>query len=294
MRRNGRSQCLFSITLLGVVFSMGLSAAAQTLPAPTPTPTVSAKPSLEREFFRNILRDQKAIWTAPFQLERNDAKWLIPAGIGAMALFTTDRITGDEIAEFNRGVKASRIVSYAGSTYGAGAVAATFYIVGRKTNNSRARETGILVAEATIDGLIVSNVLKVSTQRARPDAKRERSEFFDGGSSFPSGHSVQSWAAATVIANEYHDQRKVQVAAYGLASAVSLARFTAGKHYISDVLIGSLLGYGIGQYVYRTRHQKEADSVDTDEGITNSMWPEITPQYNRRMREYGVALTWRF
>ena len=273
---------------------MGLPAAAKTLPAPSPSPPLPVKPSLEKDFVKNILRDQKAIWTAPLQLERRDAKWMVPSGIGAMALFTTDRITGDEIAEFDGGVKASRIISYAGSTYGVGAVAATFYIIGRKTNNSRARETGILAAQAAIDGIIVSSALKVTTQRARPDAERERIEFFDGGNSFPSGHSTQAWAVATVIANEYHDQRKVQIAAYGIASAVSLARFTGGKHYISDVLIGSLLGYGIGQYVYRTHHQKELDSVDTDEGITTSAWPEITPRYNRRMRQYGVALTWSF
>lgn len=72
---------------------------------------------------------------------------------------------------------------------------------------------------------------------------------------------------ATVIANEYHNRRKVQLAAYGVASAVSLARFTSGKHYLSDVLIGSLPGYGIGQYVYRTHHQKEKDSADTEEEL---------------------------
>src|ERR1044072_4823379 len=68
---------------------------------------------------------------------------------------------------------------------------------------------------------------------------RERSEFFDGGNSFPSGHSTQAWAVATVIANEYHDRRMVQVAAYGAATAVSVARFTGQKHYLSDVVAGS-------------------------------------------------------
>jgi membrane-associated phospholipid phosphatase len=282
------------MTLLGVLFSMGLTVYGQTLPAPSPTPPARTKPSLERDFFRNIIRDQKAIWSVPGQLERKDSKWLVPSAIGAMALFTTDRITGDEIAEFDRGVKASRFISQPGSIYGVGAVSATFYLIGRQTNNWKARETGILSAEAAIDGLIVSSALKLGTQRARPDALRERSEFFDGGSSFPSGHSVQAWAVATVIANEYHDQRKVQLAAYGIASAVSIARFTGGKHYISDVVIGSLIGYGIGRYVYRTHHQKEADSVDTEEQITTSAGLEITPRYNRRMREYGVALTWNF
>src|SRR5882724_12793089 len=254
MSRNRISHCLFRMTLLAFVFSVGFPGHAQTPTKPS-TPTPSPTPSLEKEFFRNVLRDQKSIWTAPFQLHREDAKWMVPFGIGSMALITTDRITGDEMAEFDRQVKASRIVSYGGSTYGVGAVAATFYLVGRKTNDSRARETGLLSAEASIDGLIVSNALKGITQRARPLTGRERSEFFDGGSSFPSGHSIEAWSLAAVIANEYHDHRWVQIGAYGIASAVSLSRFTGSKHYLSDVLVGSAAGYSIGRYVYRTHHR---------------------------------------
>jgi hypothetical protein len=140
MRRNRSSQRLFGMILLAVLLSITFAAHAQTTPTPSPTP------SLEKEFFKNILRDQKAIWTAPFRSQRRDAKWMIPSTIGTMALITTDRITGDEMAEFDRQVKASRIISYPGSTYGAGAIAATFYIIGRKNNDSRARETGILSA----------------------------------------------------------------------------------------------------------------------------------------------------
>ncbi len=139
MGRNRISHCLFSMTLLAFVFSVGFPGYAQTPTKPS-TPTASPTPSLEKEFFKNVLRDQKAIWTAPLHLHGEDAKWMVPFGLGSMALITTDRITGDEIAEFDRQVKASRIVSYGGSTYGIGAVAATFYLVGRKTNNSRARD----------------------------------------------------------------------------------------------------------------------------------------------------------
>jgi hypothetical protein len=288
--------CLFGMRILIVVFSLGLTAQAQIQPTPSPTPTpiVAPSPSLEKQFFKNILRDQKAIWTAPFELERKDAKWIVPAGIGFGALITTDRITGDEIGEFDRGLTTSRIVSYAGSTFGIGVVAGAFYVVGRKTNNSRARETGILSAQAAIDSLMVSSALKVASQRARPDAARERSEFFDGGTSFPSGHSIQAWSVATVIANEYRDNRKVQIAAYGIASTVSVARFTGGKHYISDVVVGSLLGYSIGRYVYRTHHRKEVDSAGEDDGPGVSKWPSITPRYNRRIGQYGVGLSWSF
>ncbi|HYV83325.1 MAG TPA: phosphatase PAP2 family protein [Pyrinomonadaceae bacterium] len=278
MRRNGRSRCLF-----GILFILATTVA---LHAQTPAPT----PTLEHEFFKNILSDQKAIWTAPFHLERSDAKWVVPAGIGWMALVTTDRITGDEIFEADRQVKASQWISNAGgSVYGLGAVATTFYLIGRKKNNYRARETGLLSAEAMINSIIVEGALKGITQRARPLDGHERSEFFDGGSSFPSGHATQAWAVATVIAHEYKDRPAVQIAAYGIASAVSVARFTGHKHYISDVVAGSALGFGIGKFVYKTHHRESLTKDDE-----TSKWPLIAPQFNRQARQYGVALTWNF
>ena len=214
MRRNRRPQYLFGIVVLAVLLATGLTVRGQTTPAPSPTPIATATPSLERQFFTNILRDQRAIWTAPFGLQRDDARWIVPGALGTMTLITTDRITGDEVAEIDNVQRSSRIVSYPGSIYGATAVAASFYLVGRKTNDSRARETGILSAEASIDSLIVVSALKGATQRVRPQTGSERSEFFDGGASFPSGHSAQAWSVATIIANEYHDHRIVQVAAY--------------------------------------------------------------------------------
>jgi len=282
MRRNRRSQCLFGVILFTIATTVVLH-------AQTPTPT----PSLEREFFKNILHDQKAIWTAPFHLKRTDAKWMVPSGIGLMALITTDRITGDEIFGADRQVKASRAISHAGSLYGLGAVASTFYLIGRKNDNYRARETGLLSAEALVNSLIVEAALKGISQRARPMDGVERSEFFDGGSSFPSGHSTQAWAVATVIANEYKHRPAVQIAAYGIASAVSVARFTGHKHYISDVLAGSALGYGIGKFVFKTHHRESLVS-DDDGAISKSAWPLITPQFSRQARQYGVALTWNF
>ena len=282
MRSNRRTQCVFGIIVLMLATTVALR--AQT-PAPTPT--------LEREFFKNILSDQKAIWTAPFHLERSDMKWAVPAGIGFMALVTTDRITGDEMFEADRQVKASNAISYAGSIYGLGAVAGTFYLVGRKKNNYRARETGVLSAEAMINSIIVEGGLKGITQRARPVDGHERSEFFDGGSSFPSGHSTQAWAVATVIAHEYKDRPAVQIAAYGIASAVSVARFTGHKHYLSDVLAGSALGFGIGKFVYHAHH-RESLTADDDSEVVKSKWPLIAPQFNRQARQYGMALTWNF
>ena len=296
MRFTRSSNYHFRISVFAVLILTALSAHAQTpSPSPSPTPGASATPTLESQFFKNILHDQKAIWTAPFHLHSHDARWLAPLGLGTAALIVTDQRTGDEIAESSGQLNASRIVSYAGSAYGVGSVAATFYLFGRAKRDDRARETGILGAEAIIDSAIVVTAVKEITQRTRPSGGVRRSDFFDGGSSFPSGHSIEAWSLAAIVANEYHDHAAVQIAAYGIASAVSVARFTGQKHYLSDVLVGSALGYGIGKYVYHAHHRKPSDSSgDQEESRGSKRWPMIAPQYDRRAKEYGVGLAWSF
>jgi membrane-associated phospholipid phosphatase len=295
MRSNRTSLCLFAMVLSTILFSTALSTQAQS-PSPSPSPPQpSATPSLEQQFFKNILRDQEAIWTSPLHLRGRDARWLAPLALGTAGLIATDQSTGDEIAESQKQLPASRIVSYAGSGYGVGGVALGFYLFGRAKHDDRARETGLLGAEALVDSAIVVTALKEISQRSRPLSGKSRSDFFDGGSSFPSGHSIAAWSLATVIANEYHDRPLVQLAAYGIAGAVSAARFTGEKHYLSDVLVGSAMGYGIGRYVYHAHHRRESASGDTQEsGVRSRAWPLIAPEYDRHAREYGAVLAWSF
>jgi hypothetical protein len=279
------------LSVLVICFVYLAFAHAQT---PSPSKPQGETKSLERDFFKNILKDQRAIWTSPFHINRQDAKWLIPAAVGFGSLITTDRITGDEIGEAERQVKVSRAISYAGSLYGLGAFAGTFYFIGRETKDNRAKETGVLSAEALLDTVIVGGALKGISQRGRPLSGRERSEFFEGGSSFPSGHSIQVWSVATLVAHEYGQSRAVKVAAYGLAAAVSMARFTGHKHYLSDVLVGSAMGYGIGRYVYNAHHSTNSGDSDLTEQQGHKSWPVIEPLYNRHAGQYGVTLAWNF
>src|SRR5437773_6120139 len=131
MRSIRFSPRLFGIVLSVIVFNLAVSARAQNpSPSPSPTPKASATRTLEKRFFKNILDDQKVIWTSPFHLHGRDARWLAPLGLGTAALIATDRRTGDEIGEFHKQLNVSRYVSYAGSGYGVGCVALTFYLVG--------------------------------------------------------------------------------------------------------------------------------------------------------------------
>jgi hypothetical protein len=92
----------------------------------------------------------------------------------------------------------------------------------------------------------------------------------------------------------------VQIAAYGIASAVSVARFTGQKHYLSDVLVGSAMGFGIGRYVYRTHHREKAGG-DVDSSVEEAFSESngrrslfVMPTYSHMGRAYGLTATWSF
>jgi len=288
----------WSFCFVGLILFSG-AVGAQTSPpvSPQPKPT----PSLEKKFFINILRDQKAIWTSPFHLERNDMKWVAPLGLSTAVLLATDRQTSRELVENGDNqtrLRISKDISQLGSLYLTGGVAAAFYLTGRATHDERARETGLLSAEALIDSGIVLGALKLVSQRQRPPVDDSSGEFFDGGSSFPSGHAISAWSLATVIAQEYgHNRPLVRIGVYGVATAVSLSRYTGRNHFLSDVLVGSAMGYGIGHYVYHQHHDPSLDSSTkkkTTSLITTKFFPRIVPLYSPRARVFGAELAWSF
>lgn len=268
-------------------------------PKATPNGTPNAR--LEKNFLVNILDDQRAMWTSPFHLHRTDASWLAPLGIATVALIATDRRTSRALVEHGDNLsrlRISRNISRGGSFYVVGGTAAAFYFAGRALHNDRARETGLLSAEALIDSSIVVSVLKVASQRQRPPADDSSGEFFAGGSSFPSGHAASVWSVATVIDQEYGQHRPlVRLGVYGLATAVSLSRYTGRNHFLSDVLVGSAMGYGIGRYVYHKRHDPALEAGNEKQNndlLRSRLFPRITPLYYPRAHVYGGRLAWNF
>jgi len=299
---NLRYALLSIVILITAPFAATSLAQSNALPdsQPSPTPNSTPIPSLESRFFRNVLRDQRAIWTAPFSTKRSDAKWIAPLAVSAAALFSTDRQTAGELTEVGdhrSRLRISKDVSKAGSFYTTTAIASSFYLIGRASHSARARETGLLGLEALFNAEIVTSVLKVVSERQRPIVDHASGEFFDGGRSFPSGHAAGAWSLATVIAQEYKNRPLVQVAAYSIATAVSVSRFTGQNHFLSDVLIGSAIGYGIGRYVYHTHHDPGLD-VEQDRhkhrGTHSKLLPLVSPVYSRSARAYGARMAWSF
>lgn len=289
-----RLLCPLTLLLVFNNFAHGQTSVPEAQPSPSP----KATPSLEKQFLRNILNDQVGIWTSPFRATRADSKFLVPIGLTTASLIATDRCSANELGEHGgneRRVKISLQFSRPGGAYASAGIAGAFYLVGVAKRDSRARETGILGGEALINAKIVYSVLKQVTQRPRPLVPDPKDDFFDGGNSFPSGHATDAWALATVIASEYHDRKAVQITAYAVASAVSLSRYTGRVHFLSDVFVGSVIGYGIGRYVYKKHHVPET-GAETNPGKSSRQmkWiPSVAPLYSRTNGTYGVALAWR-
>ncbi|MFQ5664450.1 MAG: phosphatase PAP2 family protein [Terriglobia bacterium] len=206
----------------------------------------------------NILRDQKFLWLRPFRSKRSDIPWAVALLGTTAALIAIDRPVGQELSDSppGAGFAFSRRVGQLGGGLTDFGVAGTFYLVGRWRGNERARTTGLLGLQAVADSLIVVEILKTASQRPRPTRAGGRlrnhnadGEFFAGGRSFPSGHAIEAWALATVVAHQYRQRRWVAPTAYGLAGLVAVARVTQRKHFPADIFVGSVLGYLIGSHV---------------------------------------------
>jgi membrane-associated phospholipid phosphatase len=251
---------------------------------------------MERRFFKDLLRDQGVIWTSPLRLRGRDAAWLAPLTVATGALIATDRRTAGSLDNNPTRLRVSRDISYLGALYTTAGASGVLYLAGRGMKDRRLRETGLLGMEALADGLVVYEGLKAATQRPRPLKGGGRGRFFTRGNSFPSGHSVSAWTFATVVAKEYGDRPLVQLTTYGLAAAVGVSRFTARKHFLSDVLVGGAIGYGRGSYVYRDRRARYGAAAQDGQksGTTPSLLPALSPLYDRRARAFGLSAKWDF
>src|SRR5580700_5685876 len=124
------------------------------------------------------------------------------------------------------------------------------------THDGHEREAGILSGEGAVDAVGATTALQYTFGRERPASGNSAGEFWRKGTSFPSDHATAAWAVASVVAHEYPGPL-TKLFVYGLASAVSLSRVTGEKHFPTDVLVGSAIGWLVGQHVYRAHHDPE-------------------------------------
>jgi membrane-associated phospholipid phosphatase len=124
-------------------------------------------------------------------------------------------------------------------------VSAVIYTVGRTTDKPKLSHVGMdLLRSLAVSG-IVTQTLKHTARRERPDGSDQFS--------FPSGHASDTFAFATAL--ERHLGWRGAVPAYLFSSYVAASRLRENRHYLSDVIFGAAVGTIAGRTV--TRHGRE-------------------------------------
>ena len=112
------------------------------------------------------------------------------------------------------------------------------------------RRVGICIGISLLIGFLLGNiVLKNLIARPRPcDLQPWVALLVPNPTdySFPSGHSLASFAAATAL---FCFEKRWGAAAYILAALIAFSRLYLFVHFPSDVICGSLLGIAIGAAV---------------------------------------------
>lgn len=110
--------------------------------------------------------------------------------------------------------------------------------------------------------VIISFLLKVSVQRMRP-YQTELISIFPGfeslahsiwNFSFPSFQTMLVFSAVPFLSREFPRFRYVWII---FASLVALSRVYLGLHFLSDVILGGLIGYLLGAAVIKTEKENK-------------------------------------
>jgi membrane-associated phospholipid phosphatase len=176
-------------------------------------------------------------------LPRRQSTWvilLIGGGAAALAHPVDDSV--------NSGLAGSRsaehffaLGGWAGKGWVQFGAAASLYVSGRwllpqhEPATDKARHLGFDLFRAQILSQTIARGIRYSVRRERPTGEC---------CSFPSGHAVNAFAAASVL--ERHFGFRAAWPTLALAGYVGVSRLHENRHFLSDVLFGAAVGTSIG------------------------------------------------
>jgi membrane-associated phospholipid phosphatase len=179
--------------------------------------------------------------------------WLkIPVIAGVTTVLADDEDNIQRWLQNRRSLDSNRVAAFA-KVFGDGKCVvpalAALYCAGRVLDGERARRTALLGMESLAITGLFTEALKYATQKHRPVSGDLEDVSWDGPGlsganlSFPSGHAAAAFAVATVAASVYSDNPIVPPLAYGTAALCAYSRLNDNAHWMSDVLVGSAIGY---------------------------------------------------
>jgi len=215
-----------------------------------PSAAAGKEHSAANQFFRDVWTDQKAIWVAPLKMNRKRFfNTALPLAAATAGLIATDSRTATWLPNSPDQVKWAKRYARFGAGYTLGFITGGWLIGGKIIGKPEISRVGRNSAEALVSAVLTNYALKAITLRERPDQGEGDGRFWHGGQSFPSGHAMNSWAVAMAVARTPNHPKWLEITSYVMATTISVSRWVAHKHFPSDILVGSVFGGFIGNYV---------------------------------------------
>jgi PAP2 superfamily len=215
-----------------------------------------------KEEVKRYGRDSVAIVKAPLAWKAKDWEKAGGAVLIVGGLMLADRDI-DKAAQKQRSSFTNHVSSWTaplGSGYGF-AISGGLLGAGLVFHHENLRDTGREAIEAGLLAIAVDQVLKRAFGRERIADSGGRTVFVPGSShdSFPSGHTTEAFAVASVIATRSKGW-EIPVIAYAAAALVAMDRINTRDHFASDVVAGAFLGTTVGRFLVK-RHGDEKAGV---------------------------------
>jgi len=149
-----------------------------------------------------------------------------------------------------------RLTNHAGGPYALSVPAAVFSI-SLMGNNEKFQDAAFTSLQAPIYAGVVAIFVKTAFGRSRPEAgrgARDFNPFTDINSAFPSGHATAAFAILAPWTFYYPNIFTYSLLTIGTGTAI--ARMERQKHWLTDVLAGSVTGLTMAYWLSR-KHQGE-------------------------------------
>ena len=234
--------------------------------------TIPGQDTTQENYFGKTIRDHGKLWEKTVKVQEYNYKILLPlvAATGSSIYF--DETISREVNSFSRRNNFNNIsntITHFGDPYVLGSATLLAYGSGWLFQDHKLQQTVLMAAQAYFHNGIFTYMGKWAFSRQRPFVNnQDRWHFFPHSlgnqepsarayQSFPSGHTSGIFAIATVVAKQYRNNRLVPVTAYTIAGLTGISRVSENQHWLSDVITGAALGYGIGHFVVESNRNTQ-------------------------------------
>lgn len=252
----GKAGFHFFLTIF-ILINSGYKLEAQIL-----APFDSTKASISKEYIFSYGKDIRGVCLAPTRWQTK--QWLTFSGValGTVALFTVDEQI-QKWSQVQRTDFSNKFSAHFLDPWGTGNLLKNYtvyslagvYFTGLLTKNEKTKMVAMEATRAWAISSLFILVPKTAFGRHRPhqgpvpDPWQWEGPNTKSYYSFVSGHTMASFAVASVFAHQYKDKPLVPIISYTIVSLIGLSRIHDNKHWASDVFAGAAFGWAIGKLV---------------------------------------------